>query len=103
MKSYTKFVLLVILISVQMACVTTSTYGATFKEVDVNTFTLKMYYGGPTPSPTITPDFKAGTDTAIHKKAIEFIAENEEYSDYKIINVKHNLIPSYYLYTVEFE
>lgn len=87
-----------------ISCVTTSSYGSTFEPLETNNdvYTLKIYYGGPPPQWANNIDFQEGTDSALYEKALGFIKAHPEYHSYKIVNIEHSYIPSYYKYNVQF-
>ena len=95
--------IIVLMVVSNAACVTTSTYGKTFEPVsNDDVYTLKIYYGGPPPQFATNVDFQEGTDSALYKKATEFMATRPEYTGYKVLNIEHSFIPSYYEYQVRF-
>jgi hypothetical protein len=98
------FVLVAILISMLVtSCVTTSTYGATFKPIEgEDLYTLKIYYGGPPPQYAENIDFQEGTNSKLYKLGSEYIVEHPEFKTYKVVKVDHSFIPSYYKYTIKF-
>ncbi|MBA6339160.1 MULTISPECIES: hypothetical protein [unclassified Colwellia] len=104
MKLLIKFCVVLILLLNTTSCVTTSTYGATFEAIAKTNdiYTLKIYYGGPPPQWATDVNFQEGTDSALYEKAMAFIAENPEYNSYKVVDIEHSHIPSYYRYSVHF-
>jgi hypothetical protein len=94
----------VLMLFLNTGCVTTSTYGATFSPIEStsDTYSLKIYYGGPPPQFANSIDFQEGTESALYEKAMEFIAANPEFKSYKVVNIEHSHIPSYYEYKVKF-
>ena len=104
MKIIIQISIVLLILSLSMGCVTTSTYGATFSPIksSTDTYSLKIYYGGPPPQFANSIDFQEGTESALYEKAMEFIAVNPEFKSYKVVNIEHSYIPSYYEYQVKF-
>jgi len=104
MRDFLKLSLIILVLINCVSCVTTSTYGATFEPIEsvTDNYSLKIYYGGPPPRFANSIDFQEGTESALYEKAMEFIALNPEYKSFKVIEIEHSYVPSYYKYQVEF-
>lgn len=60
------------------SCVTTALYGNKFTPVEEgsDSYTLKIFYGGPSQGGMYDLDFKGGTAERLKKEADKFIKEN---------------------------
>jgi hypothetical protein len=103
MKIFFRISLILVVLINCVSCVTTSTYGAKFEAIsNDDTYTLKIYYGGPPPQFANNIDFQEGTESALYEEAVKFMEGRPEYIGYKIVNIEHSYIPSYYRYEVKF-
>lgn len=104
MKIVVKISLLLLILVSCVSCVTTSTYGSTFEPSGnaEDTYSLKIYYGGPPPQFANSIDYQESTESALYEKALEFMTANPKYKSYKVVKIDHSFIPSYYKYDVKF-
>ena len=79
-------------------CVNTALYGAKFKLVEDNIYTLEITFGSLPQTPY--REILATTRKRLDQEAIKYIANNLEYQSYKV--VKYKKYVSNVVYTVEF-
>lgn len=87
--------LLPFILTIVSGC-TTATYGEKMTPIGADTYTMKIYVGGPLWTG------ESGSLPRVKKEAEAFMLENPRYKYFEVVNSKKNMIPSYFLYTIKY-
>ncbi len=75
---------------------TTATYGERMTPIGNDTYTMKIYVGGPMWTG------ESGSLPRVRQEAEEFMAQNPKYKYFEVVDSQKNFFPSYFLYTIRY-